>query len=333
MKPTISRDFIFEYLSGRATSIQKQLIDKWVKDPSNEDAFYRYLEEWERLHPQYVVDVPEGIRNFRKLLKETGPAAKEEIPPAAPARRRSIKAWILAASVVLLLASSAWFGRESILYTAYRTNPGEVKPYELPDGSIVTLNANSRLTVSRFWAITGDREVFLSGEAEFKVRRTEEGRKFTVRTDNDVEIVVLGTIFTVFNRHQRTAVTLNEGKVQLTHQVGNTTKTIEMAPGDKIMVEANRPAIVESGTDPAKTTLWKEKRFEFDQTSLESISGVLNDYYNLKATFADADVRALTVSGSFVAANADEFLESICLLNGLRCQKSGQIVTFYKENH
>ncbi|ODS81437.1 MAG: hypothetical protein ABS46_11535 [Cytophagaceae bacterium SCN 52-12] len=333
MKPTISRDFIFEYFSGRATSIQKQLIDKWVKDPSNEDAFYRYLEEWERLHPQYVVDVPEGIRNFRKLLKETAPAAGEEIPQAAPARRRSIKAWILAASVTLLLVSAAWFGRESILYTAYRTNPGEVKPYELPDGSVVTLNANSRLTVSRFWTITGNREVFLSGEAEFKVRRTEEGRKFTVRTNNDVEIVVLGTIFTVFNRHKRTAVTLNEGKVQLTHQVGNTIKTIEMAPGDKIMVEANRPAVVESGKDPAKTTLWKEKRFEFDQTSLENISGIMNDYYNLTAAFADTDVRSQTITGSFVAANADEFLESICLLNGLRYQKSGQIVTFYKENH
>jgi len=332
MKPTISRDFIFEYFSGRATSIQKQLIDKWVKDPSNEELFYRYLEEWERLHPQYVVDVPGGIRNFRTLLKEEGPAG-EDTPMAAPARKKPVKSWFLAASVALLLASSVWSGRESILYTAYRTNPGEVKPYELPDGSVVTLNANSRLTVSRFWTITGNREVFLSGEAEFKVRRTEEGRKFTVRTNNDVEIVVLGTIFTVFNRHKRTAVTLNEGKVQLTHQVGNTTKTIEMAPGDKIMVEANRPAIVESGKDPAKTTLWKEKRFEFDQTSLENISGILNDYYNLTAAFADTDVRSQTITGSFVAANADEFLESICLLNGLRCQKSGQIVTFYKENH
>lgn len=332
MKPTISRDFIFEYLSGRATSIQKQFIDKWVKDPSNEEAFYRYLEEWERLHPQYVVDVPEGIRNFRELLKETAPAAKEENTAANSPRRKSIKYWILAASVVLLLALSVWSGRESILYTAYQTKPGEVKPYELPDGSVVTLNANSRLTVSRLWAITGDREVFLSGEAEFKVRRTEEGRKFTVRTNNDVEIVVLGTIFTVFNRHRRTAVTLNEGKVRLTHQVGNTTKMIEMAPGDKIMVEANRPAIVESGTDPAKTALWKEKRFEFDQTSLESISEILNDYYDLKATFADTDVQVWTVTGSFVAANADEFLESICAMNALRHEKSGQIVTFYKEN-
>ncbi len=331
MKPTISRDFIFEYFSGRATSIQKQLIDKWVKDPANEETFYRYLEEWERLHPQYVVNVPEGVKNFRNLLREAVTAAKEEVPPAPSRGRKPQQTWFLAASVAFLLASSAWLGRESILYVDYQTKPGEVKPYQLPDGSVVTLNANSRLTVPRFWAIT-DREVFLSGEAEFKVRRTEEGRKFTVRTNNEVEIIVLGTIFTVFDRHRRTAVTLNEGKVQFTHQVGNTTKTIEMAPGDKIMVEANRPAIVESGTDPVKTTLWKEKRFEFDQTSLESISEILNDYYNLKAAFADSDVRIQTVSGSFVAASADEFLESICLTNALRYQKSGQIVTFYKEN-
>ncbi len=332
MKPTISRDFIFEYFSGRATSIQKQLIDQWVKDPANEETFYRYLEEWERLHPQYVVNVPEGIGNFRKLLAEAGAGAKEEIVPVTSPGKKSLKTWILAASVTLLLVSLAWFSREPILYTAYQTQPGEVKPYELPDGSIVTLNANSRLTVPRFWTIAGGREVFLHGEAEFKVRRTEEGRKFTVRTDNDVEIVVLGTVFTVFNRHSRTAVTLNEGKVQFTHQVGNTTKRIEMAPGDKIMVEANRPAIVESGTDPAKTTLWKEKRFEFDQTSLESISGILNDYYNLKATFADPEIRTRTHTGSFVAVNAEEFLESICLMNGLRYEKTGQIVNFYKED-
>lgn len=328
MKPVISKEFIFEYFRGKATSMQKQLIESWIKSPENEETFYLYLEEWERLHPQYLVDVGQGINGFRSSLSGAGPESGQ--PLQARGKTRTI--WLWAASLALALTALGWVYHKPLLYASYQTRPGEVKPYTLPDGSLVTLNANSRLSVPRLWKFYREREVFLSGEAEFKVTRKKTGQKFTVKTGNNVDIVVLGTIFTVFNRHKRTTVILNEGKVKLTRHLGDSTRSIHMVPGDKVLVEAGKPLVFDNVKDTAKTTLWKENRFEFDQTSLKEISRLLKDHYDLKVAFDDPDIQTRTHTGSFVAVNADEFLESICLMNGLRYRKSGQIVNFFKED-
>jgi len=332
MKPTISKEFIFEYFRGKATSIQKKLIDEWARDPKNEETFYQYLEEWERLHPQYMVDVNKGIQNFKSSLKKAPGEYPRLTEAKRTARRTFSKTWIRVAAVIIVTLGIGWVFKERLLYISYHTNPGEVAIYNLPDGSRVTLNANSDLRISRLWQFNNEREVFLLGEAEFNVAKNEAAKKFTVKTNNQVDIVVQGTIFTVFNRHRRTEVVLNEGKVKLIHQVGNATKTIEMVPGDKVLVEPNQQMVVESGKDFSKATLWKHKRFEFDQTSLETISEILKDYYGLEAVFNDPGIQTLTLTGSFVAINEDEFLESICLMNGLRYQKTSGIVNFYKEN-
>lgn len=328
MKPSISKEFLFEYFGGKASSMQKQLINNWVKDPANEDFFYQCLEEWERQHPQYLADVNRGITGFRETVR-----LNRQRP--LPAKTNQVKSknsnWLLAASVVLVLGLAGFAFEDRIQYSKYETSAGEVAAYTLPDGSLVTLNANSNLKVSRFWKILRKREVFLSGEAEFKVTRSEAAEKFIVKTGNNVDIQVVGTVFTVFNRHNRTEVLLNEGKVRLTQQTDSTSKTIEMVPGDKIRVDADQKLVLESGKVHEEVALWKEHRYQFDTTSLDEVAQILSDLYSLEVKFENPEIRQLTISGSFLAASAEELLESVCYANSLKFSKKDQTITFYED--
>ena len=70
----------------------------------------------------------------------------------------------------------------------------------LPDGSAVTLNANSKLQYYTHSA----RKVWLEGEAFFEVKKIPEtAEPFQVVT-NDLTITVLGTTFNVNSRNEQT---------------------------------------------------------------------------------------------------------------------------------
>lgn len=326
MPSPISKEFLFEYFRGKATSIQKQVINDWIKQPENEEFFFQCMEEWERLHPQYLVDVKDGIGKFRTRQSARPANGTDDTYREAAPRKNNLLLW--AASVVLVLGAAGWFSRESMLYRHFMTRPGEVAAFTLPDGSVVTLNANSKLKVSRFWKLASRREAFLSGEAEFKVARNERAEKFVVKTGNQVDIEVVGTVFTVFNRHRHTEVLLNEGKVRLRQQTGDSTQTIEMIPGDKIRVNANQQMVLEKVENPSLESMWKEHRFSFDQTSLGEVALLFSDLYSLEVKFEHPDLLRYTISGSFLAKSADELLESVSATSGLTCTRKNQTVTF-----
>ncbi len=123
--------------------------------------------------------IPERIRNnYRK---------KQSIQSKKNHRR----VWLgIAASLILLfgLYRAFTFNTEIMI----KTGIGETKKVALLDGSEVILNANSALTYSKKqWA--NNREVFLKGEAFFKVKK---GSDFIVKT-NQGQVKVLGTEFDV----------------------------------------------------------------------------------------------------------------------------------------
>ena len=114
---------------------------------------------------------------------------------------------------MLLLGVSLWYAWLAQSTSTYVTRYGETQTILLPDSSTVLLNANSRLTLSTDW--TDTREVWLEGEAFFRVRKIKritspasaEHVKFIVRTDR-LNVEVLGTEFNVRQRSEKTAVLL-----------------------------------------------------------------------------------------------------------------------------
>ena len=121
---------------------------------------------------------------------------RSPLPPAPSVRGRPAvtlpaRRWqpVVAAAVFLLIAWGGWWATQTPWNAVrYATDYGETKTVTLPDGSRVILNAHSRLRFSDDWDEPLTREVWLEGEALFKVSKvphsydTSQWVKFVVHT-------------------------------------------------------------------------------------------------------------------------------------------------------
>lgn len=236
---------------------------EWTLNPTEEhEAFWQ---AFNRQHPekhQTLQDAQLLIKSSHSLFgKPSTPTSKlyaqfdalerkafqVDRRPSHPHKTTSFtwKTWAIAASVLFLISSIAiiileWPFQHQRFETAY----GEWKTVNLPDSSVVKLNANSSLTINSSWEGNENREVWLEGEAYFAVsHQPSPHATFTVRT-NGVSVQVLGTRFNVNSRNNSTEVFLEEGKVRWIE--GKTEKMLE--PGDLLSYTAK------SGTQQQSTT-------------------------------------------------------------------------------
>src|SRR5690554_4958388 len=168
--------------------------------------------------------------------------------------------WNVAASILILItAAVVYFANRPSdkLYTSYKTDFSEILDVELPDGSSVTLNANSELTWNNQWKKKGTRQVMLVGEAFFNIETLENKMAFTVETGG-VSVEVVGTSFNVNNRNEKVEVYLDEGKVNLyiKHDISN---FITMEPGEKVKYDGGRKKMEKTMNESMITSAsWKK---------------------------------------------------------------------------
>ncbi|WP_286859492.1 MULTISPECIES: FecR family protein [Sphingobacterium] len=150
---------------------------------------------------------------------------------------------------------------------------------QLPDGSTVWVNANSKLYFpNRFPA--NERSVKVEGEAFFKVQKDKK-RPFKVQT-GDLNISVLGTSFNVrAYQTKHISTTLIEGSVQLTYH----DQRIIMTPGEKAFIDAKNKLQIQT-VDIEGATAWKEGYFYFKDESLGKILQDVSNWYDLKVSIA-----------------------------------------------
>jgi len=152
------------------------------------------------------------------------------------------KRWLLAAACVMLLAgvyvTAYYYNTKSEVsdsYT-YKQQTGAKKLIEqvntsgkslnisLPDGSTVVLSTNSRISYAIGLNDSMTRDVYLSGEAFFEVKKNPQ-KPFRVFT-NEIVTKVLGTSFTVrsFERDKTIKVIVRTGKVNVYSQANKSSK-------------------------------------------------------------------------------------------------------------
>lgn len=131
------------------------------------------------------------------------------------------KFWRYAAVIVILFSVSYfsyWRGgisiKEEFSDIIVEAPLGSRTKLTLPDGTLVWLNAGSRITYSQGFGV-GNRKIELIGEGYFEVKRNEEV-PFLVKT-NSLLVKVLGTKFNFrdYPDDAEAVVSLSEGKVSL----------------------------------------------------------------------------------------------------------------------
>jgi len=179
---------------------------------------------------------------------------------------------------------------------------GKQIQYQLPDGSVVYLNACSEIKFSKF-SFVKNRQLKLVGEAFFDVRK---GSKFLIETPK-AKVQILGTTLNVFSRDEGFKVTCHTGRVQVT----SNSQTEIIIPGESVEMNNNQ---LEKTTEKniEKTSTWRTGIFYFDNKSLMTIFDEVERQFDVSIE-APAGLENRFFTGSFSNKNLIETLDIVCI--------------------
>lgn len=331
MNKSVNKNILFENFAGRATPLQKKLIEAWIQEPNNKELYYEWLDEWENQFIQILPDTEDALEKSLKKIDQSEQIFIVENKQKAQNFLFISKNWFLiAAALIVVFSTSLFLGKDYIFYKNYQTAYGKIETIELLDGSLVSLNANSSLKVPRFGFGNRTREVYLLGEASFSVKHTVDHQRFIVKTSKNFEIEVLGTEFNVNTRYKDAKVVLNKGKIQLNYLEGKITKRLTMKPGDLVIIDPKGKANIQEVTQPQAFSAWRENRYVFDETSLQEVAMMIQESFGIKVEFKEESLTKRTISGTFHAENADELLQVIAELLEINYNRQNNNVTFFE---
>jgi ferric-dicitrate binding protein FerR (iron transport regulator) len=219
-------------------------------------------------------------KNIFQKLKISETEEKRKIPVMKLAAI-GIAASVLIAVGLLTLRTDTRVRSEKIFIA--RTTDGETKQILLSDSSVVVLNAGSELYSNSDYA-TGEREVFLTGNGFFKVKKLASHRKFIVHAKT-LRVTVLGTQFNVNARTDQVSVALTSGKVQVNKMEDD--KPAYMLPGDRLKLDANKTSFTREQKDTSMYSAWIKGEWNFKNLTLEEIALLIEEYYNVDVVFKD----------------------------------------------
>lgn len=291
--------------------------------------------------------------------------------PVASTKRPSVRKqlWYWAAAAAVLVLSIAFWPAKSNTEekpavsmlpkspeaNQVSTRSGSRSKIQLPDGTQVWLNADSRLTYGNdFGAKT--RDVTLSGEAYFDVV-PNKAVPFFIHTTK-MTIKVTGTAFNVraYPNEDLSETSLVHGKVEVTLN-GQPDKTYYLQPSEKLViagasVKQNNPLLNASPKSTAKIpsmavahiskmvlddemqlpveTAWVNNRLVFVDESFRDVANKMERWYGVTVQFAETALEDIHFTGRFENETIQEALEAMQLTAKFGFQVNGNTITITK---
>jgi ferric-dicitrate binding protein FerR (iron transport regulator) len=190
----------------------------------------------------------------------------------------------------------------------------------LPDGTLVTLNAGSKLAWNdrRFMK---NRKVNVSGEAFFDVQK---GSRFTIETSNG-NVTILGTQLNVFSREKEFRVSCITGKVGVSS--GNF--EVVLTPGEE--ADLTSSGLQKTTSEYIEqSAAWTEGIFYFEDQPLVSIFAEIERQFNVTIKYQGDPNRLITVS--FSNRKLEETLDVVCIPMGLKYEVDKNNIISITEN-
>ena len=328
-------ELIANYLTE---GLDKNALDElktWIAaSAENQQYFIRQREIWFSAvsrEAASVYDKDKAFENFRNRVE-----SQKEIQSTSR-RGFSLSAlWRYAAVVAIIIAVgciSYWQGEVNVKDTfadiSVEAPLGSKTKLYLPDGTLVWLNAGSRMTYSQGFGVD-NRKVELEGEGYFEVKRNEK-IPFFVKT-KDLQLQVLGTKFNFrdYPEDHEVVVSLLEGKVGLNNLVREEKEAV-LSPDERaVLNKANGLLTVESVT-ASNASQWTDGYLFFDEELLPDIAKELERSYNVKIHIANDSLKTFRFYGNFVRReqNIQEVLEALDSTEKMQYKIEERNITIY----
>ena len=226
------------------------------------------------------------------------------------------------------------------------------KEIKLPDGTLVRLNSDSKISYDIDMQNSDQRDVSLIGEAFFKVAHDKE-RPFVVKTSK-IAIKVLGTEFNVkeYPGDQESETTLLKGSIELTVN-GRSDQKFVLKPSEKFaLVEKNKnladrnrnladknssSVLMIENITPVKLgdqeyiqeTSWIENKLVFQNESFEDLLPKLERWYNVRIIMEDSTIKSYRFTGIFINENINQALKAMQLIKSFHYKLNENEVRIY----
>ncbi len=238
----------------------------------------------------------------------------------------------VAAAAAALLVITMVPGTPQPLY--YQTAVGEQRTVVLPDQSRVTLNTNTRLSVS--YSENQRQLTIQKGEAWFDVSKDGQ-RRFSVQAGNGV-VTVLGTEFNVIMAGDEIVVAVLEGAVSvLTAREPEVTSGKISDSGAKRLQTGESITYWRSGAigqvvtaDTRRIRGWRAGKTVFHKTRLADAIAEHNRYTHNKFVIANSDLKDLRINGTFKLGDSDALAFLLEQSLGIKAQVQGNVTVLTK---
>lgn len=363
------KEAIIGYYSGDLTKDQADELLAWIQeDPRNLQYFREMAEIWNNAAVISVVqsDTTKSLADIRKKIndRDLRPIPSREI------KVRLSTVYKIAAAVLFLLSLGilGWFIKipvppvESVAFVETSAPKGSKSHITLADGTSIWLNADTKLRYSIDYG-TNNRNIYLDGEAYFKVAKNKE-LPFRVHTSG-ITVTALGTVFNVkaYAEEKIIETTLEEGNVRIDPVLKNKGKKDglsillkpnqkavyqkreqEIADADKVQEEVVRdervtgpkltPVKLDTSTvsDIRLYTSWKDSRWIFKNEKLGSLAVLLERRYDVHIQFENETLKNYAFTGILKEESLEQVLSALSFTAPLRYEVHFKDVRLFEDN-
>jgi transmembrane sensor len=339
-------------MAERAADWLRRLEDGDVKERA---AFMAWLKE----SPRHVREVllaatwdkvldsldPEKRIDIGELTAKGANTVALEPQAAGPSRavvRRASSSYNRVLGLVAALAAVtlvAFWGIDRFGHT-YTTAIGEQRAIELADGSVIHLNARSKVKVD---LSKSARQIHLvEGQALFNVTQ-DLVRPFIVHVDRAL-IQAIGTQFDVHRRADRTTVAVIEGRIKVaTAEAGKTFPAIlesqnatMLNAGEATSVTADgrvhERVMKPSAVDVSEVTAWRQRRLVFRKDTLADIAAEFNRYNRVPQLRVEGEtLQSRPFNGVFDADDPESLIRFLEGVDDVVVRRQGSEVVIMRD--
>lgn len=305
-------ELIFEAAAGwwqavrGDASYDVDAFEAWLDDPRHAAAFEQVKAAWNSFDDHGTE--PELLALRSEVLNRVYRVGQRRWGGVNLDRRTLMAGTGIAAAIVVAVpAAGVWMMQQP---RKVMTGVGEQRVLTLPDGSRVTVDANSLLKI----AFSSDVRLIdlMSGRAHFEVAK-DASRPFKVRA-RDRTVTAIGTAFTVELRETKVSVTLFEGRIAVSDDAPSAARKPPLEaikPLEQVVMkdgDAARPA--PAPVNPERALAWRDGKLFFDDEPLSEAAARMNDYSRVKITVS-GPVAGLRINGMFLAGQTGAFVEAL----------------------
>lgn len=270
-------DWVMLLNSGQATAAQRMQYQQWRQSSSAHAAAADEAQQlWSDL-------------GMTATAQQHAAAAQKPAPLRVSPRRARWPA--LVASLVLAVVGYSGWQQWPALTADYHTAVGQQQKITLADGSTVTLNSASALSVA--YSGTERRVILRAGEALFEPLADAQ-RPFVVSVGEE-RVQSAASVFSVRREGAELTLVVSAGQVQLS----GAHPPVLLQADQRLQHRPGQPLLAQQHVDAASLTAWQRGKLIFNGRPLGEVIGELERYQHGRILLSDSQLAALPVSGVF----------------------------------